>query len=73
MFNRIKVRGIGGLIGGINPIYFKLFLDFKYSIDRRVILYENELVMIVFEEAGFQDFDVRVSYIPMLLRLKVAL
>ena len=53
MFNRIKVRGIRGLISSINPIYFKLFLDFKYSMDRRVVLYENKLVVIVFEEAGF--------------------
>jgi hypothetical protein len=73
VFNRIEVRGIGGPIGGINPIYFKPFLDFECSMDRRVVLHENELVVIVFEEAGFQDFDVRVSCIPMLLGLKVAL
>jgi hypothetical protein len=73
VFNRIKVKGIRGLISGINPIYFKLFLDFEYNMDRRVILYKNKLIIIIFEEAGFQDFDIRVSYIPMLLRLKVAL
>jgi hypothetical protein len=48
VLDKVKIRGIRGLIRGPDSILLELFLDFDYYIDRGIVLYKYEIVVIVF-------------------------
>jgi hypothetical protein len=73
MFNGIQVRGVRGLIHGVNTILFHPFPHSISSINRGIILHENELVVVEIEQPILKHLEVGVYSIPMLLRLEVSL
>ena len=71
MFDRVKIRRVGGLIGGVYSIIFELFLDFISCVDRGIVLHEIEVVCVVAREHCVEYFDIRGRGVPLLLRLEV--
>jgi hypothetical protein len=48
VLNRVKIRGIRGLIHGPNSIFLEPFLDFDCYMDWGIVLYKYKIVIIVF-------------------------
>ena len=48
VLDKVEIGGIKGLIRGLDSILLELFLDFDYCIDRSIVLYKYEIVVIVF-------------------------
>ncbi len=71
MFNRIKIRRIGGLVRGIYLIFLKLFLNLIYRVYQGIILHKVEVLYIASREYYIKYFNIGVRGVAMLLRLKV--
>jgi hypothetical protein len=48
ILNRVKIKGIRGLINSPNSILLELFLNFDYYIDRGIVLYKYKIIIIMF-------------------------
>ena len=73
MFDGIQVRGVRGPIHGVDTVLFHPFPHSVGSMDRGIVLHENELVVVEIEQPILKHLEVGVRSIPMLLRLEVSL